>query len=222
MHGINIELHDVSKNYQNQMVLNSISNTFEAGKIHGLVGKNGSGKTVLLKCICGLTSVSSGEIKFIAGGDGITTRPGIGVIIETPGFIPNISGFKNLLYLARLTNSVSKEQIIAAMDAVGLNPKSKQPVSKYSLGMRQRLGVAQAIMEDPPIILLDEPLNGLDSVGSTIVKELLLKERNNGKTIIIASHCIDDVQFLCDTVHKIEDGELYQVDANNIGNYFHI
>ena len=158
-----IEIQNLTKSYGEQVVLKDVSVSFEKGNIHGLVGRNGSGKTVLMKCICGLTYQDQGEIHF----PGCTgkTRPSMGIIIEEPGFLPRYSGFQNLWLLAQIRRTISKEQVSAVMELVGLDPKSRKHVGKYSMGMRQRLGIAQAIMEEPELLLLDEPFNGLDQSG---------------------------------------------------------
>ena len=183
---------------------------FEKGKIHGLVGRNGSGKTVLMKCICGLMPLTSGTITVdgkVIGKD--TDIPdSLGMIIEAPGFLPNYSAFKNLKFLASIRNTIDDEQIKQAITTVGLDPESKKHVGKFSLGMRQRLGLAQAFMENPDLLVLDEPMNGLDNKGVEDIRKILLDLKENGKTIIIASHSKDDIDVLCDTVHMMDSGIL--------------
>ena len=156
-----IEIRNLTKSYGEQTVLKDVSVSFEKGKIHGLVGRNGSGKTVLMKCICGLTYQDQGEILF-PGCKG-KARPPMGIIIEEPGFLPRYSGFQNLWLLAQIRRTISKEQVAAAMELVGLDPKSRKHVGKYSMGMRQRLGIAQAMMEEPELLLLDEITANLDA-----------------------------------------------------------
>ena len=175
-----IEVNEVFKKYDDATVLDNVSLEIEKGKIYGLVGRNGSGKTVLMKCICGLIKPTSGEVK-VAGktvGKDVDIPEDIGVIIETPGFIPNYSGFKNLKLLASVRNKISNEEIRKSMEIVGLDPKSRKHVGKYSLGMRQKLGIAQAIMEKPKILILDEPMNGLDNESVAVVRKIL---NNPGK-----------------------------------------
>ncbi len=205
-----ISINNVCKAFQKNYVLNNVSITFEKNKIHGLVGRNGSGKTMLLKCICGFVPVTSGEI--IVNGKSIgkdTDVPDdIGIIIETPGFLPNYSGYKNLKFLASIKKHISKKEIINAIHRVGLDPESKKHVGKYSLGMRQRLGIAQAIMEHPSILILDEPMNGLDKHGVNDVRDLLMQLRNEGHTILLASHNAQDIDMLCDTVCEMDAGKL--------------
>ena len=209
-----ISIKDVSKSYRREAVLKHVTVDFEEGLIHGLIGRNGSGKTVLLKCIAGLTTPDSGAI-FVNGmriGKDIEMPESLGAIVETPGFLPNHSGFKNLQFLAEIRNTIGAEEIQRAMQRVGLDPDSKKWVGQYSLGMRQRLGIAQAIMEDPDLLLLDEPMNGLDNTGVKQMRRLLLRLCDEGKTIIIASHNPLDIDHLCDTVHEMDAGELVEVE----------
>ena len=203
-----IEVNEVSKKYDDATVLDNVSLEIEKGKIYGLVGRNGSGKTVLMKCICGLIKPTSGEVK-VAGktvGKDVDIPEDIGVIIETPGFIPNYSGFKNLKLLASVRNKISNEEIRKSMKIVGLEPKSRKHVGKYSLGMRQKLGIAQAIMEKPKILILDEPMNGLDNESVAVVRKILKEQAENGATIILASHNREDIDVLCDKVYKMDHG----------------
>ena len=203
-----IRIDSVTKQFKELCALDHVSVTFEQGKIHGIIGRNGSGKTVLLKCICGFMAATSGQITI----DGKAVKPSspqqIGAIIETPGFIDSISGFRNLLYLSQINRTVSKEQIRSVMQKVGLDASLKKPVRKYSLGMRQRLGIAQAIMEEPPLLVFDEPMNGLDNAGVRDMRELFRELRRSGKTILLASHNPLDIEELCDTVCEMDAGHL--------------
>ena len=205
-----IKVENVTKRFGDTVVLNNISVTFDDKKIHGLVGRNGSGKTMLMKCICGFVPVTSGRItvndKEI--GKDIDVPESCGIIIETPGFLPEYSGYKNLKFLADIKGNVKKETIMGAIRSVGLNPSSKKHVGKYSLGMRQRLGLAQAIMEDPDILILDEPMSGLDKEGASEMRNYLLDLKKQGKTILIASHFSEDIEVLCDTICEMEKGKL--------------
>ena len=205
-----IEIQNVTKVYGKQTVLSCVSATLEAGRIYGLVGINGSGKTTLMRCICGFTHPTSGKI--IVNGDEIGKKVDFpkrtGIIIETPCFLPYLSGFQNLKELASIRNIISKEEIAEAMEQVKLDPSSRKHVGKYSLGMRQRLGIAQAIMERPRYLILDEPMNGLDTQGMEDVRELLQKQKETGVTVILASHSMEDIRLLCDTVHRIQDASL--------------
>lgn len=205
-----ITVNDLSLTINKTEILKSVSVTFETGKIHGLIGRNGSGKTMLMKCICGFVRATSGKVT-VAGkeiGKDCDFPESIGVIIETPGFIPYYSGYKNLKLLADLGKKADKQAIYSAMQTVGLSPELKRHVKKYSLGMRQRLGLAQAIMEDPALLILDEPMNGLDKDGVADMRRYLLDLRTKGKTILIASHSAEDIEVLCDTVCEMDKGRL--------------
>ena len=201
------------KKYKDTIALNDVSLTFAQNQIHGIIGRNGSGKTVLLKCICGLTRLTSGRIILdgkVVGKD-MEIPDNIGAIIETPGFIKNFSGYDNLKYLASVRKMIGKEEIVSAMEKAGLDPAMKKHVGKYSLGMRQRLGIAQAIMEKPDILILDEPTNGLDKKGVEEFRNLILAFKQEGKTIILASHNAEDVRLLCDNVSELDGGRLIEV-----------
>lgn len=205
-----IKVNNVSLTIKKTKILKSVSATFEDGKIHGLIGRNGSGKTMLMKCICGFVKPTEGEI-FISDakvGRDCDFPKNTGIIIETPGFIPYYSGYKNLKLLADLNGKIGKEEIRNAMKQVGLNPDLKRHVRKYSLGMRQRLGLAQAIMENPDLLILDEPMNGLDKDGVSDMRKYLLNLKEQGKTILIASHSSEDIEILCDTVCEMDKGVL--------------
>lgn len=208
-----IEITNLSLIIKKTEILKKINISFEKGKIHGLIGRNGSGKTMLMKCICGFIKPTDGEIivneKRI--GKDCDFPDSVGIIIETPGFIPYYSGYKNLKLLADLNKKISKEQIKSAMNQVGLDPDLKRHVKKYSLGMRQRLGLAQAIMENPDILILDEPMNGLDKDGVADMREYLLNLKAQGKTILIASHSTEDIEILCDTVCEMDKGVLTKI-----------
>ena len=205
-----IEVQNVVKRFRDQVVLKNVSISFEKGKIHGIVGRNGSGKTVLFKCICGLMHPEEGVI-LVNGkrvGRDVDMPEDIGAIIEAPGFLPTYSGYKNLRFLANIRRKIGKEEILNVLKTVGLDPESRKHVGKYSLGMRQRLGIAQAIMEDPEILILDEPMNGLDNAGVQDIRALLLELKAQGKTILLASHNHEDIAALCDTVHEMDGGVL--------------
>lgn len=203
-----IEIKELDLSIKKTEILKKVSVSFEQGKIHGLIGRNGSGKTMLMKCICGFIRPTSGTI-CVNGrqvGRDCDFPENIGIIIETPGFIPYYSGFMNLKLIADLNKKADTEQIKRAMSQVGLDPKLKRHVVKYSLGMRQRLGLAQAIMENPDILILDEPMNGLDKEGVEDMRKYLLDFKTQGKTILIASHSSEDIEVLCDTVHEMDKG----------------
>ena len=205
-----IEVQNVVKRFRDQVVLKNVSISFEKGQIHGIVGRNGSGKTVLFKCICGLMHPEEGVI-LVNGkrvGRDVDMPEDIGAIIEAPGFLPNYSGYKNLRFLANIRRKIGKEEILNVLKTMGLDPESRKHVGKSSLGMRQRLGIAQAIMEDPEILILDEPMNGLDNAGVQDIRALLLELKAQGKTILLASHNHEDIAALCDTVHEMDGGVL--------------
>ncbi|MGN1276113.1 MAG: ATP-binding cassette domain-containing protein [Floccifex sp.] len=208
-----IKIENLNLIIEKKDILNSVNLSFEKGKIHGLIGRNGSGKTMLMKCICGFIKPTSGKV--IVNGKQIGRDcdfpENIGIIIETPGFIPYFSGYKNLKLLADLNKKIGRKEIKNSMIQVGLNPDLKCHMKKYSLGMRQRLGLAQAIMEDPDLLILDEPMNGLDKDGVTDMRNYLLTLKNHGKTIVIASHSAEDISVLCDTVCEMDKGVLTKV-----------
>ena len=190
-----IEIKNLTKRYGEAEVLSNINMKLESGKIYGLVGRNGSGKTMLMKHILGFVKATQGTI-FINGkavGENDDMQENIGAIIENPGFLPEYSGFTNLKLLAMIQGKIKDEQIKDAIRLVGLDPESKKAVGKYSLGMRQRLGLAQALMENPDILLLDEPLSGLDNDGVQEMWKLFLKQKEDGKLIVLASHSKEDI-----------------------------
>ncbi|MBQ9934764.1 MAG: ATP-binding cassette domain-containing protein [Lachnospiraceae bacterium] len=202
-----IVVENVYKSFGREKVLNNVSLTIRPGQIYGIVGNNGSGKTVLMKCICGFMRPDKGKI-YVDGkriGRDVDFPESIGVIIETPGFIPHETGFSNLKILAGLKGIIDYTEIKDTIRKVGLDPDMKKPVGKYSLGMRQRLGIAQAIMENPNVLILDEPFNGLDKHGVEEMRQLLKELKKEGKAILLASHNARDIEELCDMVHDMED-----------------
>ncbi len=208
-----VEISHVTKKFGEDTVLCDIDITMEKGNVYGISGNNGSGKTVLMKCICGFLPVTTGKIR--VGGKVIGTETdfpeSIGVIIETPGFLMNLTGMRNLEILAGLRGKISKEEIRAAIRKAGLDPDLKKAVAKYSLGMRQRLGIAQAIMEDPDFLILDEPFNGLDKHGVEDIRNLILELKKQGKTILLASHNSEDIRILCDKVFEMDGGRIKEL-----------
>ena len=208
-----IAVENVSLIIKKKTILKNINIAFEDGNIYGLAGNNGCGKTMLMKTICGLISPTEGRVSFndkVIGKD-LDYLPDAGIIIENPGFISFYSGMENLMLLAGLKHKPDKEKLAEVMRQVGLDPKLRLGVGKYSLGMRQRLGIAQAIMEDQKILILDEPMNGLDRKGSGEIRKLLLKKKSEGRLIILASHNREDIEILCDKVYKMDAGEI--IDA---------
>lgn len=200
----------VSKRFGSEVVLKDVSLSLDAGKIHGIIGRNGSGKTVLMKCICGFLRPTMGTITVYGKliGRDCDFAPNTGMLIETPGFLPHETGLDNLMWLAKLGKGATKESVKQLIQLVGLDPTLRKPVGQYSLGMRQRLGIAQALLDDPSLLILDEPMNGLDKSGVRSMRELLVKLRAQGKTILLASHFAQDIDELCDTVCEMDQGAL--------------
>lgn len=208
-----IHIENVSKFFGEDQVLKNVNHDFAQGMVHGIIGNNGSGKTVLFKCICGFMHPDEGQIRVneVVIGRQRDFPDNTGIIIEAPGFLPHMTGFRNLQILASLNGKIHREDILQVLENVGLPPGLKKPVSKYSLGMRQRLGIAQAIMEDPEFLILDEPFNGLDKNGVAHIRQLLLNLKKKGKTILLASHNMKDIEVLCDTVCEMDAGVLREV-----------
>ena len=205
-----IIIENATKKFGTQTVLNNVSLTLEDGKIYGFVGQNGCGKTVLFKSICGFIYLDRGTITVdgkVIGKD-IDIIKDAGIIIESPGFLPNYSAFKNLKFLTMIKDNIGDEQIKSTLISVGLDPESKKVVGKFSLGMRQRLGIAQAIMEKPHILILDEPMNGLDKRGVEDIRKILMDLKKKGKLILLASHNPLDIDILCDCVYELDAGTI--------------
>ena len=213
-----IIVNDVSKSFRGEMVLKNVSVKCRPGHIYGFVGKNGSGKTVLFKIICGLVNPDSGTVE-VEGkklGEEIDFPESMGLIIEQPGFLYTCSGFENLRYLASIKHKIDKEKIRETMAMVGLDWRMKKWVGHYSLGMRQRLGIAQAIMEEPSLLILDEPFNGLDRTGTAQMRQLIRELREQGRTILLASHNQADIDELCDTVCEMDAGVMTMIRQTRI------
>ncbi|WP_054949329.1 ATP-binding cassette domain-containing protein [Numidum massiliense] len=208
MHTVNIV--DVSKTIGNRTILQNVNLSLDKGHIYGFFGRNGSGKTMLFRAICGLIKPTSGEIQ-INGKTlhkDISFPDSVGVIIESPGFWPYLTGLDNLKLLASIKNEISLDEIKQAITRVGLDPEDKRTFKKYSLGMKQRLGLAQALMEKPDLLVLDEPTNSLDEEGVELVRDILREEKARGATILIASHNKDDINLLSDQKFRISDGKV--------------
>ena len=212
-----IQLDSVSKHYRQENVLSEITLHFTGRVIYGLVGPNGCGKTTLMRCICGFTRPSSGTVTVLGKriGKDCDFAPSTGIIIETPGFLPHENARRNLTLLAGISGKASRERVDEVIRLVGLEPEEKKPVGKYSLGMRQRLAIAQAILEDPQILILDEPFNGLDQDGITNIHALLQTLKEQGKCILLASHSATDIAQACDVVYAFHQGRLENAKACN-------
>lgn len=206
-----IEVKDLCKTIKGVEILRHVDMVMDGGKIYGLRGKNGSGKTMFMRCICGLILPSSGEISIDGKciGKDIDFPPSIGVLIENPAFLNAYTGLENLKLLASIKGQITETEIRDTLAAVGLDPDDRRKYRKYSLGMKQRLGIACALMESPDIILLDEPINALDQRGVEMVKELLLELRNQGKLIIVACHDNQELEFLSDVIYHVDNGRIY-------------
>ncbi len=210
-----IKVEHVSHAFQQQIVLNDIVLELEKNKIHGFVGNNGSGKTMLFKAICGYLIPQKGHV-WIDGkllGKDFDFPPSLGMILETPGFILSDNAYQNLSLLWSLRGKPDKEKIEQALKLVGLQDVGKKKVGKFSLGMRQRLGIAQAIMENPELLILDEPFNGLDQQGVEEIRALLLSLKKEGKTILLSSHYAEDIKVLCDHVYAFKMGSVEQIEG---------
>lgn len=202
-----LEIKGLVKDFKNHRVLDQINLKMESGKIYGLCGENGCGKTVLLKTICGFMKPSQGEILY-DGKSMIEADPMFGIIFNGDGFFMDMSGFDNLQLLASIRNLIDNHRIREMIEKVGLDPNDKRSVRKYSLGMKQRLSIAQAFMEDNAILLLDEPMNALDEDGVKQIHQLIRDERDKGKLIILTSHNRYDIDSLCDVTFKIRNGKV--------------
>ena len=205
-----IELVDVTKRIHKNTVIDHVSATFTSGAIVGLKGINGSGKTMLMRLVSGLIKPTQGKIRINEHtlGQDISFPESIGILLENPAFLDPYSGLENLRMLASIKNTVKDEQIKKVIEIVGLDPEDKKKYRKYSLGMKQRLGIAAAIMESPDIIILDEPANSLDSDGVSIVKDIVTRERNRGALVILACHDYEVLRLLADEIYVIEKGRI--------------
>ena len=208
-----IELKNVTKKINGKNVLSNISATFEGACIYGLNGKNGCGKTMLLRMIGGLIIPTSGEIVLDGElmGKEISFPKSVGALIEAPAFLNDVTGFKNLQLLASLQNKIDDKRIKEAIEEVGLNPNDKRTYKKYSLGMKQRLGIACAIMERPDLILLDEPINAIDISGVALIRKVLNRYKEEGALIILACHDKEELYTLSDKIVEMEEGRICQI-----------
>lgn len=205
-----IQIDHFSKTINKSPVLSDIHLTMESGHIYGLKGKNGSGKTMLMRGICGLINATSGSIRIDGEvlGRELSFPRSVGALIENPGFIAGYSGIKNLRVLASINRTVSEQTLRDTLELVGLDPDEKKAFKKYSLGMKQKLGIAAAIMENPELIILDEPFNALDEKSARRIRDLLLTYRAAGKLTVIACHDSEELDSLSDRVFCMEEGKI--------------
>ncbi len=209
-----IKIENYTKKIKKYVILQNINIHLKENGIYGFIGRNGSGKSILFKSICGLLNITKGKI-IIKGqelGSDIQFYDNLGAVLDGSGFLPNLSGFENLKLLASIKNRISDLDINNALSRVGLDPNDKKKFKKYSLGMKQKLSIAQAIMENPEILILDEPFNGLDSYSVNDIREMLIQYKKEGKTILISSHIKEDIELLCDEVYELDKGILKKVD----------
>ena len=211
-----IQLQNVTKRIKENTVLDNVSYTFKSGFVYGLNGQNGSGKTMLLRAISGLINLDSGSI-FIDGEklhDKIEFPPETGIVIENMELLPECSAKRNLQMLAKIKNIADEKDIIFSLERVGLDPDSDKKVKKFSLGMKQRLNIAQAIFENQKIILLDEPTNALDEDAVQLIYKIIREEKSRGATIIVATHHKEDLKEVCDVILKIAEGKIVEENEN--------
>ena len=206
-----IEVRNLTKIIKRRVILDNVNLEIEEGKIYGFYGRNGSGKTMLFRAICGLIKPTSGEVIVFGKriGKDISFPESVGVIIENVDLWADLTGFQNLKLLATIKNIITDDEIKDAIRRVGLDPEDRRPYKKYSLGMKQRLKIAQAIMEKPKLIVLDEPTNSLDQDGVKLVRQILLEEKEKGATILLASHIKEDIDLLCDYKFVVDSGRVY-------------
>ena len=207
---------NISKTIRQKVILSNVSLCLKSGNVYGFVGKNGSGKTMLFRALSGLMKIDSGSIAWeekILHKD-FSVLPSLGIIIENAGLYPNFTGMQNLTYLANLTKRIGQEEIIHAITRVGLNPYDKRLYGKYSLGFKQSLAIAQAIMEKPDVIMLDEPTNALDETGVEEIRKIILEEKARGALILVASHNKEDIQVLADEWYRVENGQVIKQEAS--------
>ncbi len=212
-----IKICKLSKIIDKNIILNDVNMNLESGNIYGFVGRNGSGKTMLLKMICGFVNPSSGNI--LIDDESIFQKNyfnnNIRALIEKPKFIDSLSGFDNLKLLANINNTIDDNTINYWLDKIGLLDEKNKLYGKYSLGMKQKLGIIQVLMEDPPIMIFDEPLNGIDEKSANIVRDILLKEKENGKLILISTHIKEDIETLCNVIYKFDNGNVQLLTNEN-------
>lgn len=214
---MNIKLQNITKTIKSTTVLKNINLSFEQGIVYGISGQNGCGKTMLMRIICGLIIPSQGTV--IINGDilhkDISFPKSVGVLIENPAFISSYTGFQNLKILSQIQSKISDKQIRQSLIDVGLDPDDKRTYKKYSLGMKQRLGIACAIMEEPDIIILDEPINALDQNGIILIRDIFNKAKSRGAILIVACHDKQELEILSDVIIQMECGEICKINTIN-------
>ncbi len=211
-----IEVKNLEKKFKQNVIITNINVELVSGNIYGLIGRNGSGKSLFLKMLCGFYIPTSGEILF--DGENLSDLklfpPNTGALIEKPTFLPDLTGLENLKLLANINKKISTDEIIKFMKRINLDKEINKKYSKYSLGTKQKLGIVQAIMEKPDLIILDEPLNGIDKETAKVIREILIEEKQKGKLIIIASHIKEDIEMLSDIVYEFDAGNMSLVSDN--------
>ena len=217
--GVKMKLlvNDVSKSIGGKAVLSNVSLCLESGNVYGFSGRNGSGKTMLFRALSGLMKTDSGTVVWDGRtvGKDFSVLPGLGIVLENAALFPDLTGMQNLMYLAGLTRRIGRREIEGAMARAGLDPADKRTYRKYSLGMKQRLAVAQAVMEKPDVLMLDEPTNGLDDAGVEKIRQIILKEKERGALILLASHNKEDMALLADTLYRMENGRVAAQEAGD-------
>lgn len=207
----------IEKYLDKRKVLDDISLNMEGGRVYGFVGRNGSGKTMLFRALAGLIGLQGGQVSYNGAefGKGSFVLPSLGLIIENTGLYSEFTGYQNLQMLAKIKNIIGQDEIVKAIERVGLNPKDKRTVRKYSLGMKQRLAIAQAIMEKPEILMLDEPTNGLDEDGVNMLRNIIIEEKKRGSIVLLASHSREDMELLSDVIYQLSEGKIVKTIENN-------
>ena len=200
----------ISKTIQGREILHDVSLGLHSGKVYGFVGRNGSGKTMLFRALSGLMGLTSGTVRW---GDQVLKRdfavlPNLGIVLENVGLYPNLTGLENLRYLANIRKKCTQNDLRTVLTRVGLDPDDRRTYGKYSLGMKQRLAIAQAIMEQPDVLMLDEPTNALDSEAVARVRDIIAQEKERGALVLLASHNYEDICLLSDQVYRLESGRL--------------
>lgn len=215
---VKIEVKGVTKKFKNVSILEDVNVNFESGKIYGLIGRNGSGKSVFLKLLCGFYTPNKGTILY--DGIDITNNnifpPNTRALIEKPNFLPDLTGMENLKLLASIQNNINDEKIIETLELLGLEDEKDKKYRNYSLGTKQKFGIAQALMENPDVIILDEPLNGIENKTAQKIRKILQSEKKKGKLIIIATHIKEDIEQLADELYEFDDGKITLKKHNDI------